>query len=84
MIFRASFRYPDDEWKHIWGQVYIDAKGNKYFRASHMSRMCSEASMMKSLDKTAEWDIDIFHGPTEFTRLLNKLAPVPIATFIAT
>ncbi len=49
-----------------------------------MSRMCSEARMMESLDKSAEWNIDLFHEQVDFDRLLNKLAPVSIATFITT
>lgn len=82
MIFRAIFVHNNRDYD-IWGQVFLDAKGNKYFRADHMSQAQPESKMLESLDKCSEWNIDYFLDSPEFSNLLNKLSPISISPFIS-
>lgn len=72
-----------DSFRAMNGSVYFDAKGNRYFRADHMSQgyypedeMEKAAEQMENHPDCVGWDLQVFPDTRDLSDLVNKLCPV--------
>jgi hypothetical protein len=73
-----------DSFRSLYGSVYYDAAGKRYFRAEHMSRMSTEEETMQAGEdimamnkaECVGWDLQVFPDKRDWFNLLNRLRPI--------
>jgi len=81
-----------DSFRSMGGSVFLDAEGNKYFRADHMSqssteqqtRDAAEQIWARNKEECVGWELKVFPEARDFTDLINKLRPIHPAEYLAT
>ena len=86
LVHRGKIPASEKWMRHLKGEVYYNAQGNRYLRPDHMSQSSPESRLTELLvGAEGDWYVTFIDDPVviELIRLLNKLAPVSISPFIS-